>query len=61
VWEPQYGDRRQEIVFIGMQMDRAAIEAQLDAALLTEGEMEDGPGTWKQLNDPFHAMFSESA
>ena len=34
-----YGDRRQEIVFIGAGMDEAAISAQLDAALLTDTEM----------------------
>ena len=32
------GDRRQEIVFIGVGMDREAIERQLDGALLTEAE-----------------------
>ena len=34
-----YGDRRQEIVFIGAGMDEAAICRQLDSALLTEEEM----------------------
>jgi hypothetical protein len=32
------GDRRQEIVFIGVGMEREAIERQLDGALLTEEE-----------------------
>ena len=31
-----YGDRRQEIVFIGAGMDRGAIESQLDSALLSD-------------------------
>ena len=31
-----WGDRRQEIVFIGAGMDRGAIEEQLDSALLSE-------------------------
>ena len=31
-----WGDRRQEIVFIGAGMDRGAIEGQLDSALLSE-------------------------
>ena len=33
------GDRRQEIVFIGMGMDETAIVSQLDAALLSDEEM----------------------
>lgn len=38
--EGKYGDRRQEIVFIGAGMDEEAISAQLDGALLTdEGEI----------------------
>eukprot|EP01024_Parvocaulis_polyphysoides_P033894 TRINITY_DN3003_c0_g2_i5.p2 TRINITY_DN3003_c0_g2~~TRINITY_DN3003_c0_g2_i5.p2 ORF type:complete len:105 (-),score=24.28 TRINITY_DN3003_c0_g2_i5:275-568(-) len=40
MWGEEFGDRRQEIVFIGAaQMDQGAIEKQLDGALLTEEEM----------------------
>ncbi len=59
VWEEPYGDRRQEIVFIGTQMDRAAICARLDDALLTVEEMAGGPEAWKKLDNPFQAMFRE--
>ena len=59
VWEPEYGDRRQEIVFIGIEMDREAMEAQLNAALLTDEEMAGGPGAWKNLPDPFVEMFRD--
>ena len=38
--ETSWGDRRQEIVFLGASMDEAAIVAQLDTALLTDDEMQ---------------------
>jgi G3E family GTPase len=59
VWEPEFGDRRQEIVFIGVGMDRASLEARLNDALLTSQEMTAGPQTWSQLKDPFAEMFRE--
>jgi G3E family GTPase len=49
-----YGDRRQEIVFIGAKMNRAHIEAQLNAALLTDAEML-SPATWHSFPDPLPA------
>ena len=33
VWDPTVGDRRQEIVFIGISMDEAALRKRLDACL----------------------------
>ncbi len=51
-WDPQVGDCRQEIVFIGVGMDRDSIEASLDAALLTQDEVTLGPEAWKAFPDP---------
>ena len=48
-WEEPWGDRRQEIVFIGSGIDWEALKARLDAALMPE----DFSGTDTQLADPF--------
>jgi hypothetical protein len=39
-FDGKYGDRRQEIVFIGAGMDEKAICDQLDSALLTNEEIQ---------------------
>ncbi len=51
-WQGPWGDRRQEIVFIGAGIDWPALKARLDAALLPETAaqtVEDLP----DLPDPF--------
>ena len=52
VWEPDHGDRRQELVFIGIEMPQEAIEATLDGCLLTDAEMASGASGWASLDDP---------
>jgi Putative GTPases (G3E family) len=47
----KYGDRRQECVFIGINMDRKWIEDELNECLLTDSEMADGPQYWLEYND----------
>jgi G3E family GTPase len=51
-WREPWGDRRQEIVFIGQEMDQEEIIARLDSALLSESEMASGPEGWSGMEDP---------
>ncbi|MBR9763086.1 MAG: GTP-binding protein [Rhodobacteraceae bacterium] len=51
-WLEPYGDRRQELVFIGASMDKAALTATLDAALIG-AEASFVPHQWEDLPDPF--------
>ena len=53
LWQNPYGDRRQEMVFIGTAMDEVGLRKQLDACLLTDKEMKDGHEKWEFLKDPF--------
>ncbi len=48
-----YGDRRQELVIIGSDLDRTEIKKRLDACLLDDSEMLIGPMGWRHLPDPF--------
>jgi G3E family GTPase len=52
-WQEPYGDRQQELVIIGMHMDKAALTAEFDACLLTESEIALGMDAWRRLTDPF--------
>ncbi|WP_066400468.1 GTP-binding protein [Neobacillus mesonae] len=56
-WDKQYGDRMNELVFIGVEMNREAIETSLDQCLLTEEEMKTD---WNSLLDPL-PVFTETA
>ena len=54
-WQEPWGDRRQEIVLIGVGMDEASLRLDLDACLLTDAEMKGGANAWARLPDPFPA------
>ena len=52
-WSEPHGDRYQEIVFIGQDMDRDAIEAGLKRCQLNYTETRKGMAAWRKLPDPF--------
>jgi G3E family GTPase len=58
-WQEPWGDRRQEIVFIGHGMDEAAIRARLDAALIPAVGFT--PEAWANLPDPFPSWRRKAA
>lgn len=58
-WVEGIGDARQELVFIGMDMDEAWLRAALDRALLTDREMSEGLAAWSRYPDPVESWFDE--
>ena len=52
-WNPEVGDCRQELVFIGIGMDELAIYDSLQECLLTDEEFSEGIEAWQNLADPF--------
>ncbi len=57
--EEPFGDRRQEIVFIGQQLDESKARRDLDACLLNDDELARGPQEWKRFADPFPQWIQE--
>ncbi|MCB1101742.1 MAG: GTP-binding protein [Kiritimatiellae bacterium] len=52
VWDGTFGDRRQELVFIGVQLDCDRLKTALDACLLSNDELRVGDAGWAQFPDP---------
>ena len=56
----EYGDRHQEVVFIGQGLDQQRIETILDRCLLTDLEYAQGPQAWSDFEDPLPAVQVET-
>ncbi|MEM9553645.1 MAG: zinc metallochaperone GTPase ZigA [Acidobacteriota bacterium] len=52
-WHPRFGDRNQQLVFIGQSIDEAAMRARLDACLLDEHLAAQNSQSWSKLENPF--------
>jgi G3E family GTPase len=59
LWVEPFGDMRQELVFIGQQLDQEAMTRALNECLLSDDELLQGKNYWATLSDPFPA-WSES-
>ena len=55
LWQEPFGDMRQELVFIGQNLDADAVRKSLDECLLSEEEVLQGKDAWLKLDDPFPA------
>ena len=54
-WVEPFGDMRQELVFIGQELQKEKIISALDDCLLKEEEVLKGRSYWDTLEDPFPA------
>ena len=61
-WHARFGDRAQQIVFIGQAMDEAKLRARLDACLLDEKLARGASKAWADMPNPFPELqLGESA
>jgi len=52
-WEEPFGDMRQELVFIGQNLDQEGMIQELNDCLLNENDVLKGKAYWRTLSDPF--------
>ncbi|MGL5097053.1 MAG: GTP-binding protein, partial [Planctomycetia bacterium] len=52
-WEEPFGDRRIELVVIGVNLAKTDLQRKLFDCLLTDEEVEAGPDEWMMLDDPW--------
>ena len=54
-WHEEYGDRAQQLVVIGIDLDVEAVQAALAGALIDDGEADEGLAAWSRFADPLPA------
>lgn len=59
-WAEPYGDRRQAIALMGIDLDFVNLSKRLDACLLDDSEMNSGEPGWTTLADPFPAWSAKT-
>jgi G3E family GTPase len=52
-WKEPFGDRRQTFGIMALDVDRHSLQERLDACLVNDAEMSQGPARWREFADPF--------
>ncbi|MEY3787872.1 MAG: hypothetical protein RLZ75_2079, partial [Pseudomonadota bacterium] len=58
-WQEPFGDCRQELVFIGQNINQDQAIAELNTCLLTDAELAAGTTVWQSYCDDFPVWFIE--
>ena len=56
-WQKSFDECKQELVFIGQNMDEQKAIAELNACLLTDDELATGENVWRDYKDEFPVWF----
>ncbi|MCD0446093.1 GTP-binding protein [Glycomyces sp. A-F 0318] len=59
-WDPEFGDRETQLVFVGLHFAADELAAVLDACLLTDAELAEGRDAWREYRDPFEGCFESN-
>ena len=57
-WEEPFGDRRQSLAVMALDIDPNILRSRLDACLLTDSELAQGETSWLAFPDPFPSWSS---
>ena len=60
-WQEPFGDCRQELVFIGQNINQQRAIAELDACLLSDAELAEGMAAWRHYQDEFPHWYLDEA
>jgi G3E family GTPase len=58
-WSEPFGDCRQELVFIGQNIDADKVRQELDGCLLSDDELSAGREVWQTYRDDFPPWFAD--